>query len=142
MVPHGDEQWFDVVKTVMSILVYGEAYGVASGNLPSASTGNLPSASTGNLPSASTGNTKVDRLLGFEGSYGQESLGINQTAAQDVIRAVGNYGEIYDPQPGSRGHQPAQGKRPQRAMGRRNLRRLPQGRPNLRGAPAIAHLRP
>ena len=80
VVPHGDEQWFDVVKTVMGILVYGEAYGVASGN----------------LPSASTGNTKVDRLLGFEGSYGQESLGINQTAAQDVIRAVGNYGEIYD----------------------------------------------
>ncbi len=80
VVPHGDEQWFDVVKTVMGILVYGEAYGVTSGN----------------LPSASTGDTKVDRLLGFEGSYGQESLGINQTAAQDVIRAVGNYGEIYD----------------------------------------------
>ena len=80
VVPHGDEQWFDVVKTVMGILVYGEAYGVTSGN----------------LPPASTGDTKVDRLLGFEGSYGQESLGISQTAAQDVIRTVGNYGEIYD----------------------------------------------
>ena len=80
VVPHGDDQWFDVVKTVMSILVYGEAYSVTSGN----------------IPSSATGDTKVDRLLGFEGSYGQESLGISQTAAQDVLRAVGNYGEIYD----------------------------------------------
>ena len=33
VVPHGDEQWFDIVKTVMSILIYGEAYGVNSTNV-------------------------------------------------------------------------------------------------------------
>ena len=80
VVPHGDDQWFDIVKTVMGILIYGEAYGITSAN----------------LPASATGDTKVDRLLGFEGSYGQESLGISDTAAQDVLRAVGNYGEIYD----------------------------------------------
>ena len=80
VVPHGDDQWFDIVKSVMAVLIYGEAYGVGSGN----------------IPSAATGDTKVDRLLGFEGSWGQESLGLSDTAAQDVIRAVGNYGEIYD----------------------------------------------
>ena len=80
VVPHGDEQWFDIVKTVMSILIYAEAYGVSSSN----------------MPSAATGATAVDRMLGFDGSYGQESLGLSQTAAQDVISAVGNYGEIYD----------------------------------------------
>ena len=80
VVPHGDDQWFDVVKTVMGILIYGEAFGVTSGS----------------VPSSATGDTKVDRLLGFEGSYGQETLGISQTAAQNVLRAVGNYGEIYD----------------------------------------------
>lgn len=48
------------------------------------------------MPSSATGDTKVDRLLGFAGSYGQETLGISQTAAQDILRAVGNYGEIYD----------------------------------------------
>ena len=80
VVPHGDDQWFDIVKTVMGILIYGEAYGVSSAS----------------LPAAATGDTKVDRLLGFEGSYGQESMGISLTAAQDVIRTVGNYGEIYD----------------------------------------------
>ena len=80
VVPHGDDQWFDVVKTVMGILIYGESYSITSSS----------------VPTSATGDTKVDRLLGFEGSYGQDSLGISQTAAQDVLRAVGNYGEIYD----------------------------------------------
>ena len=30
VVPHGDEQWFDVVKTVMSGLIYAEEYGITS----------------------------------------------------------------------------------------------------------------
>ena len=78
--PHGDDRWFDIVKTVMAMLIYAEAYGVSSAS----------------VPTAATGDTKVDRLFGLEGSYGQESLGISKTAAQDVIRSVGNYGEIYD----------------------------------------------
>ncbi len=80
VVPHGDEQWFDVVSTVMTILIYSEAYGVTSAN----------------VPTAVTGNTAVDRMFGLEGSYGQEDLGLSETVAQDVIKAVGNYGEIYD----------------------------------------------
>ncbi len=79
VVPSGDDQWFDIVKTVMAILIYGEAYGVTSDN----------------VPSSATGDTKVDRLLGHEGSYGQESLGLDNGAAQRVLSAVGNYGEIY-----------------------------------------------
>ena len=80
VVPHGDEQWFDIVKTVMAVLIYAEAYSVTSDN----------------VPTASTGDTKVDRLFGLEGSFGQETLGLSQTVAQDVIGAVGNYGEIYN----------------------------------------------
>ena len=80
VVPHGDDQWFDIVKTVMGMLIYAEAYGVTSSS----------------VPTAVTGDTKVDRLFGTEGSFGQESLGLSQTVAQDVIKAVGNYGEIYD----------------------------------------------
>ena len=94
VVPHGDEEWFDIVKTVMSILIYSEAYGVDSGS----------------VPTSSTGDWKVDRLFGISstmrgpsgdqftlsGWWGQEELGISKTVAQDVIRAVGNYGEIYD----------------------------------------------
>ena len=80
VVPHGDEQWYDIVKSVMGVLIYSEAFSVTSGN----------------VPTTKTGDTKVDRLFGLEGSWGQETLGISQTAAQDVIKAVGNYGEIYD----------------------------------------------
>ncbi len=80
VVPHGDDQWFDVVKTVMGILIYAEAYGVGQMD----------------VPSSVTGDAKVDRLFGLEGSFGQESLGLGDTVAQDVIKAVGNYGDIYD----------------------------------------------
>ena len=80
VVPHGDEQWYDVVSTVMAILIYAEAFGISSAN----------------VPTAATGDTAVDRMLGIEGGYGQDTLGLSETVAQDVIRAVGNYGEIYD----------------------------------------------
>ena len=80
VVPHGDEQWYDIVKTVMGMLIYAEAYGIDSGS----------------VPTAETGDTAVNRLFGLSGSFGQETLGISQTAAQDVIGNVGNYGEIYE----------------------------------------------
>ena len=79
--PHGDDQWFDIVKTVMAILIYGEAYGYGI--------------SQGSVPSTATGATVVDRLLGTEGSFEQESLGLSKTVGQTVLRDVGNYGEIY-----------------------------------------------
>ena len=80
VVPHGDEQWYDIVKTVMAILIYAEAYDITSDN----------------VPTAVIDSPAIDRLLGLEGSYGQEEMGLSDTVAQDVIRAIGNYGEIYD----------------------------------------------
>ena len=80
VVPHGDEQWYDLVSAVMTILIYAEAYGITADS----------------VPSEVTGNTAVDRLFGLSGSYGQETMGLSETAAQDVIKTVGNYGEIYD----------------------------------------------
>ena len=80
VVPHGDEQWYDLVSAVMGILIYAEAYGVTQSS----------------VPTAVTGDSAVDRLFGLEGAYGQEDMGLSTTVAQDVIRAVGNYGEIYD----------------------------------------------
>ena len=80
VMPHGDEQWNDIVKTVMAILIYAEAFEIDSMN----------------VPTSVTGDSAVDRLFGLEGSYGQEELGLSSTVAQDIIKAVGNYGEIYD----------------------------------------------
>ena len=79
IVPHGDEQWYDIVKAVMAILIYAEAHGITSQN----------------VPTAATGDPAVDRIFGIRGSFGQADLGLKNTVAQDVIRAVGNYGEIY-----------------------------------------------
>ncbi len=79
VVPHGDDQWFDIVKAVMAMLIYAEAYGVTADS----------------VPAAATDETKIDRLFGLSGDFGQESLGLSKTVAQDVIKAVGNYGEIY-----------------------------------------------
>ena len=80
VVPHGDDQWFDIVKTVMGILIYAEAYGVTSGNVPSAAHRRHQGG-----PPDGPGRR----------SFGQEPLGLSETVSQDVISAVGNYGEIY-----------------------------------------------
>jgi general L-amino acid transport system substrate-binding protein len=80
MVPHGEEQWFDIVKIVMGILIYAEAYGINSGNVDEMAAGD---------------NVKARRLLGTEGSFGQEELGLDQSVGQTVIKELGNYGEIY-----------------------------------------------
>lgn len=88
IVPHGDDQWFDVVKVVMASLIYAEAYGIDSSNVDAHAAGE---------------NIKAKRLLGSEGDFGQESLGLDKTSLQDVIKQVGNYGEIYERNLGSQG---------------------------------------
>ncbi|HFD38652.1 MAG TPA: transporter substrate-binding domain-containing protein [Anaerolineae bacterium] len=80
-VPAGDDKWFDVVKTVMYVLINAEELGVTQDNVDEM---------------MNSDNVQVRRLLGVEGSFGQEDLGLSQNFAANVIRAVGNYGEIYD----------------------------------------------
>ncbi len=81
VVPHGDDQWFDIVKTTMGLLIFAEAYGIDSGNVDAVAAGD---------------NVKAKRLLGTEGSFGQDELGLDQNVGQAIIKAVGNYGEIYE----------------------------------------------
>ncbi len=80
-VPSGDDKWLDVVKTVMYLLINAEELGVTSANVDEM---------------MNSDNIEVLRLLGVEGSFGQEDLGLSQDFGANVIRAVGNYGEIYD----------------------------------------------
>ncbi len=79
IVPNGDDQWFDIVKTVMAILTSSEAYGITSDSIPASPTRIM----------------SVDRYLSYRGSFRQEDLSLSRTVAQDVLRAVGNHGEIY-----------------------------------------------
>jgi len=80
-VPAGDDQWFDLVKTVMYVLINAEELGITSQNVDEMMGSDAPS---------------VKRLLGVEGEFGQADLGLSADFAANVIRAVGNYGEIYD----------------------------------------------
>jgi general L-amino acid transport system substrate-binding protein len=80
-VPQGDDQWFDLVKTVMYVLINAEELGVNSANVDEMMSSESP---------------EVKRLLGVEGDFGQADLGLEADFAANVIRAVGNYGEIYD----------------------------------------------
>ena len=81
VVAHGDDQWFDLVKTVMSVLINAEELGVTSANVEA---------------QRSSDNIVIRRMLGTEGEFGQADLGLSATFAVDVINGVGNYGEIYN----------------------------------------------
>lgn len=80
VVPSGDERWFDTVKIVMYVLINAEELGVTSANVDEM---------------LQSDNIAVRRLLGVEQTFGQEELGLHPDFAVDVLRAVGNYGEIY-----------------------------------------------
>jgi general L-amino acid transport system substrate-binding protein len=81
VVPAGDDQWLDIVKTVGWVLVNAEELGITSQNVDTMMASDSP---------------EVKRLLGVEGSFGQEDLGLDVNFAANVIRQMGNYGEIYD----------------------------------------------
>ena len=81
VVAHGDDQWFDLVKTVMYVLINAEELGVTQANVDQ---------------QRNSDNIVIRRMLGVEGEFGQADLGLDADFAVDVIKAVGNYGEIYD----------------------------------------------
>jgi general L-amino acid transport system substrate-binding protein len=80
-VPSGDDQWFDIVKTVMWGLINAEEYGVTSANVEEMK---------------ASENASIRTLLGAETDWGNGILGLEQDALANAIAAVGNYGEIYD----------------------------------------------
>ena len=87
-VPAGDDQWQDVVKTVMWVLINAEELGVTSQNVEAMKTSD---------------NVVIKRMLGINGTFGQDDLGLAIDFAVNVIKSVGNYGEIYDRYMGPQG---------------------------------------
>lgn len=87
-VPHGDDQWLDIVKIVLYGLINAEELGVTQANVEEMK---------------SSENLNVLRLLGEEGDWGNSDLGLDQDALAKAIAAVGNYGEIYDRYMGENG---------------------------------------
>ncbi|HUF53384.1 MAG TPA: hypothetical protein VMR52_06395 [Dehalococcoidia bacterium] len=80
-----DSQWFDVVNWIVIGTILAEEAGVTSSNV--------------SAQASAPDNIDIARLLGvpFEGGEVFEpGLGIDADYMQDVLAAVGNYGEIYD----------------------------------------------
>jgi general L-amino acid transport system substrate-binding protein len=80
-VRHGDDQFFDIVKWVIYATIEAEEYGITAENATAMST--------------ETANPSVKRLLGTTPGNGK-ALGLDEAWALNVIKAVGNYGEIWE----------------------------------------------
>jgi general L-amino acid transport system substrate-binding protein len=80
-VQHGDDQWFDIGKWVYYVLLNAEELGVTSKNVDEMR--------------ANSKNADVQRMLGAQGKLG-EMLGLPADFGYQLIKQVGNYGEIFD----------------------------------------------
>ena len=81
-VRQGDDQWADVTRWVLNVLIAAEELGITQDNVKG------HAASPGSNPN-------INRIAGTEGNYG-EMIGLDKEWAVRAISAVGNYGEIFE----------------------------------------------
>lgn len=79
-VRHGDDRFFDIVKWSFQALVEAEDLGITQANVDEM------------LKSA---DPRVQRFLGVEPGNG-EALGLDEKWAYNIVKQLGNYGEIFD----------------------------------------------
>ena len=76
----GDDQWLDIVKWTVFAQIDAEELGITQANVDDMLKSDVPA---------------VRRLLGVEGDHGR-LMGLDNRWAYNIIKAVGNYGEMYD----------------------------------------------
>ncbi|MBF2017078.1 MAG: amino acid ABC transporter substrate-binding protein [Rivularia sp. T60_A2020_040] len=86
-VADGDAKWGDTVRWVVNTIIKAEELGINSENVEQLKT--------------SSKDPEVRRLLGLEGDLGV-SIGLPKDFGARIIKHVGNYGEIYDRNLGSK----------------------------------------
>ncbi|WP_237216846.1 amino acid ABC transporter substrate-binding protein [Falsiroseomonas oryziterrae] len=79
-VRHGDDQWFDIVRWTIYALIEAEELGVTQANVDEMLRSERP---------------EIRRLLGVSGDHGP-FMGLDRRWAYNAIKAVGNYGEIFE----------------------------------------------
>ena len=80
VVRQGDDQWFNIARWVLNVMINAEELGVSSANV-------------GDMMGSQ--NPSIKRLLGEEGSYG-EYIGLSKDWAVNIIKQVGNYEESFN----------------------------------------------
>src|SRR6202046_4829208 len=89
--PHtrqGDDRWTDIVKWTHFAMLEAEELGITQANVDE-------------MKKTST-DPQVKKFLGLEGDLGK-GLGLDNDFAYKVVKAVGNYGEVYEATFGSKG---------------------------------------
>jgi len=81
VVRHGDSEWADVVRWALYAMVEAEEQGISSQNV--------------DAEKANSTDPAVRRLLGVEGDMGK-NLGLEPEWSYNVIKQIGNYGEIFE----------------------------------------------
>ena len=82
LVRHGDDEWGDVVRWVLNVLIIAEEKGITSDNVAE-------------IAGQMSKDAEINRMLGSEGKYGA-MLGLSPDWAVNVISSVGNYGQIFE----------------------------------------------
>ena len=80
VVRHGDNQWKDIVNYAVLALINAEEMGITSKNVDKMLKSKDP---------------KVQRFLGVSAGNGK-ALGLDEKFAYNIIKQVGNYGEIFE----------------------------------------------
>lgn len=79
-VRHGDDQWFDIVRWTVFALIEAEELGITQANVDQM---------------LQSPNPSIRRLLGNAGDHGP-LMGLDRRWAYNAIKAVGNYGEVFE----------------------------------------------
>jgi general L-amino acid transport system substrate-binding protein len=82
LVRHGDDEWGDVVRWTLNVLIIAEEKGITKENVRA-------------MAAETQKDAELNRMFGTEGEYGA-MLGLSADWVVNVIAAVGNYGEIFE----------------------------------------------
>jgi general L-amino acid transport system substrate-binding protein len=77
---HGDDAWTDIVRWVLLGMIQAEESGITSENVDEMLTSEDPT---------------IQRLLGVSGDMGTK-LGLENDFIANIVKTIGNYGEVYD----------------------------------------------
>ena len=80
VVRHGDDQWYDIVNFSVMAMINAEELGITSKNVDAM---------------MKSKNPKVQRFLGVIPGMGK-NLGLSEKWAYNIIKQVGNYGEVFE----------------------------------------------
>ena len=82
LVRHGDDEWGDIVRWTLNVLIIAEEKGITKENVRA-------------MAAETQNDAELNRMFGTEGEYGA-MLDLSADWVVNVIAAVGNYGEIFE----------------------------------------------